>query len=266
MVWINNQRPRMVMLRLSFIFMVFLSGIASAHEIQFSNQYIQINKQNTQGFQSTFIGRAEVNQKWSVGILANYLERFSLYENRLGMLANYKPNDLFTIEARFIKAEGGTKILPQDQYRISVYHSLSEGVTPFLSYQDSTYSITHLQTLNFGIELEKIQNFIFIPQFMMGRAKFKDPIHNREVNGIGLKIIYSVENNYAFFLFANKGIEASQSVTGEAAKTLNTKTSGLGVNFYFNQTIKVEGLFDYTDYEELSNQFLTSTINLTWMF
>jgi hypothetical protein len=256
----------MVMLRLSLVLMVFLSGIVSAHEIQFSNQYIQINKQNTQGFQSTLIGRAEVNQKWNVGILANYLERFSFYENRLGMLATYKPNDLFTIEARFIKAEGGTKILPQDQYRMTVYHRLSEGLTPFFSYQDSTYSITHLQTVNFGMEIEKIKHFIVIPQLMMGRAKFKDPVNSREVNSIGLKIMYSVENNYAFFLFANKGIEASQSVTGVAAKTLNTKTSGLGANYYFNPTIKVEGLFDYTDYEELSNQFLTSTINLTWMF
>ena len=265
MVWINNQRPRMVMLRLSFFFVAFLSSIAFAHEIHVSNQYIQINKQKSHGFQSTVIGTAEINQKWSLGLLANYLERFSFYENRLGALATYKPSDLFTIEARFIKAEGGTKILPEDQYRMTVYHRLSEGLTPFFSYQDSTYSITHLQTVNFGMEIEKIKNFIVIPQLMMGQARFKDPIHSREVNSIGLKIIYSVENDYAFFLFGNKGIEASQSITGEAAKTLNTKTGGLGANYYINSTLKLEGLFDYTDYEELSNQFLTSTVNLTWM-
>jgi hypothetical protein len=254
------------MLRLSLLFWVFLSGIVYADEIQFSNQYIQINKQKSHGFQSTAVGVSEINNKWSLGLVANYLERFSLYESRLGATATYRPNDLYSIEARFIKAESGSKILPQDQYRVTVYHRLSEGLSPFFTYQDSAYSITHLRTFNLGMEIEKLQNFIFIPQLMIGQAKFKDPIHSKEVNSIGLKVIYSVEQNYAYFLFANKAIESAQSIQGELAETVNTKTTGLGASYFLNSNLKLEGLFDYTDYEELENQFLTTTFNLTWTY
>ncbi len=251
---------------LIFILLVFLSSTVCAHEIQLSNQYIHINRFNSVGRQSNLISKATLSSQWEAGLLANYLERFGFYEKRLGAVAVYRPNDSFAIEARYLKAQEGAEILPQDQYNLSVYHSLADGYSPFVTYQNSNFSVTHVETLRFGMEIEKIKNLILIPQVLVGQAHFKNPRDLKGVNSLGLKAIYSIEQQYAFSVFAFKSIEASQAIVGASSQLIETKTAGLSASYYFWNDLKAEGIFDYTDLGKLNNQFLTSTLNLTWTF
>ena len=194
------------------------------------------------------------------------MERFDLYENRAGGFLIYNPSTDLTIEARYLKGESDVEILAQDQYSISLYHALTSGISPYLLYLNSLYSITHLQTLRLGIEIEKISSIIIIPQFMIGQAQFKDPAQVKEVNSIGLKIIYYKEQQYSLSLFSYKGIEAAQAIIGRSSETIETQSVGFGGGYYFFPRIKTEFIFDYTDLGELNNQFLTSTLNLVWTF
>jgi hypothetical protein len=256
----------MEMRRLIFIITAILSGIASASELHFSNQLIKINRQNETGYQAYVSGKTALNSAWELGLLANYIERFRLYETRLGGLATYRPNDRFFFEMRYLKGQENVQLLPKDQYGITVYHSWSDGISPFLNYQNSIYSITSLQTLKLGVEIEKIKNIIIIPHASIGQAKFNDPSETKEVNHLGLKVMYVVEENYSFQVYASKGIEASQAIVGRDSQTIETKTAGFGASYYTFGQLKLEGLFDYTDLGQLKNQFLTTTINLSWNF
>jgi len=259
----------MDMRRLIFIIALFLSGSATAHEILVTNQLLKINRQNETGYQTNVVGKATLSPNWEVGLLGNYIERFGLYETRLGGLASYRPNQTVLIEARYLKSETDVKLLPLDQYSVSFYQAFSDGLSPFLTYQNSIYSITNLQTIRLGVEIEKIKNLIIIPNLLIGQAKFNDPSEFKEVNSLGLKVMYSVEQQYAFQVFGSKGIEASQGVVGQFSTIIETKTIGIGASYFVRPDLKVEGIFDYTDFTDkkfLKNQFLTSTLNLVWNF
>jgi hypothetical protein len=147
-----------------------------------------------------------------------------------------------------------------------MYHALADGISPYLLYQNSLYSITHLQTMRLGIEIEKIRSLIIIPQVMLGQAQFKDPTEVKEVNSFGLKVIYYKEQIYSLSAYAYKGVEAAQAIVGRSSETIETKSVGVGAGYYFFHDIKTEFIFDYTDLGELDNQFLTSTLNLVWTF
>lgn len=251
---------------LIFAFLLFLSTKSIADEIQLSNQYLKINRQNEIGWQSNLSAKATLSQKWDVGLLANYLERFHFFEKRLGALAVYKPNEAWVIEARYLHAQENAELLPTNQYILSVYHSLSNGFAPFLTYQNSQYSVTHVQTLRLGVEIEKMKNILLIPQALIGQAYFHNPKGTREVNSLGLKAVYSIEQQYFLSVFAFKGVEASQAILGSSSELVETKTAGAGVGYYFSEGLKAEAIFDYTDLGKLNNQFVTTTLNLSWIF
>jgi hypothetical protein len=254
------------MRRLTGLFILFLSTTVFAHEVQFVTQHIKLNRQNQSAWQNDILAKATLTQKWEAGLQATYLERFDLYEQRAGAFVVFTPIPNLILEARYLKGDSEAQILAQDQYSLSLYQALSEGISPYLLYQNSLYSITHLQTLRLGLEIEKIRSFIFIPQVMLGQAQYKDPTEVREVNSYGLKIIYYKEQLYSFSFYAYKGIEASQTLIGRSSQTIETKTVGVGAGYYFFNNVKTEFLFDYTDLGKLDNQFLTSTLNLVWSF
>lgn len=245
---------------------LLLSGTALPHEIQFVGQHIKLNRQNDSAWQSDVIAKATVNPRWDLGLQATYLERFDLYENRLGALAFYRPSSTLKIEARYFKGDGQVEILPQDQYFLNLYHSLAEGISPFLIYQNALYSATHLQTIRLGVEVEKIKKIILIPMVMIGQSQLKDPGEVHEVNSFGLKAFYFEELNYFFSIFGFKGIDISQAIVGRSGETITTTTGGFSAGRWFFKDLKAEFIFDYTDYDELNNQFLTSTLNLVWGF
>lgn len=254
------------MRRLIALFIAFLSTSAIAHEIQVLGQHIKLNRQNESAWQSDVLAKAVVSSKWEVGLQASYLDRFNLNEKRAGIFAFFNPRPNLTLEMRYLKGDSDAEILARDQYSFGLYHALTQGISPYLLYQNSLYSITHLQTLRFGIEIEKLANFIIIPQVMLGQAQFKDPTEVREVNSYGLKIIYYKELQHAFSVFSYKGIEASQAIIGRSSQTIETQTIGASISYFFIPDLKTEFIFDYTDLGELDNQFLTSTLNLVWAF
>lgn len=248
------------------LFGVFWSALTFAHELQLITQHIKLNRQNDSAWQTDVLAKAVLNPKWEAGLQGTYLERFDLHERRAGVFAIFTPLSNLTLEARYLKGDSGVEILAQDHYTLSLYHALSEGISPYLLYQNSLYSITHLQSIKLGIEIEKIQSLIIIPQIMIGQAQFKDPAEVKEVNSLGLKLIYYKEQLYNFSVYAFKGLEASQAIIGESSTTVSTKSAGAGAGYYFTPDLKAEFIFDYTDLGKLKNQFLTSTLNLVWAF
>ncbi len=243
-----------------------LSTSSFAHEVQLISQHLKLNRQNDSGWQSDLIAKATLSPKWEAGLQGTYLERFDLYEKRAGGFAIMRPTPSITLEARYLKGEGDVQILPKDQYTLNLYHALSDGFSPFISYQNSLFSITHLQSVKLGIEIEKLDNFIFIPQIMLGQAQFNDPSEVREINNAGLRVIYYKEAHYSLTGFAYQGLEASQAIVGRSSSTIGTKTIGAGGTYYFIPDLKSELIFEYMDLGKLNNQFLTTTLNLSWMF
>lgn len=245
---------------------VFLSTSALAHEVQLITQHLKINRQNDMGLQSDLFAKATLSPKIDVGLQATYLERFSFYEKRAGAFLVLRPSPNLTFEARYMKGDGDVEILPREQYSLGVYHALSDGLSPFLSYQNVLYSITHVQSFRAGIEIEKIDNIIIIPQLMIGQAQFEDPAEVQEVNSLGLKVIYYREDLYSLLAYVFKGLEASQAIIGRSSTTVETKTIGAGAGYYFLPGVKTELIFEYLDLGELDNQFMTTTLNLAWAF
>lgn len=248
------------------IAIVFLSTSALAHEVQLITQYLKLNRQNDDALQTDLLAKATLSAKYEFGLQGTYLERFDLYEKRAGGFLIMRPSPGLTLEARYLRGDGDVQILPKDHYSLSMYHSLTEGISPFIAYQNALYSITHLQSLRVGVEIEKIENIIFIPQLMIGQAQFNDPSEVQEVNSIGLKVIYYREAEYSFLAYAYKGLEASQAIIGRSSTTVETRTMGAGASYYFIPDLKTELIFEYMDLGKLDNQFVTSTLNLAWAF
>lgn len=254
------------MRRLIVLFIVFLSTSSFAHEVQLVTQHLKLNRQNESAWQSDLLAKAVITAKWEAGLQGTYLERFDLYESRAGGFVIFNPTPSLTLEARYLKGDSQVEILAQDQYTLSLYHALTEGISPYMLYQNSLYSITHLQTFRLGLEIEKIRSLIIIPQFMIGQAQFNDPTEVKEVNNYGLKLIYYREQFYSLQAYYFQGTEAAQAIVGRSSEIIQTKSVGAGVGYYFFPRIKTEFIFDYTDLGELDNQFLTSTLNLAWSF
>lgn len=247
------------------IVLLFLSAFAEAHELQFLGQHIKLNRQNESAWQQDLLARAVLSRKHEMGIQTSYLERFDLHENRLGGFYTFRPNDQWAFEAKYLRGND-VVILPHDQYSVSVYHSLTAGMAPYLIYKNSMYSVTHLQTVTAGLEIEKIPSIIIIPQLTSGTAKFNQPNSSKNLFNAGLRIVHYKEALYSVFAFGYQGKEAAQGIVGESNITVNTKTAGLGGSYYFIPSLKSEITFDYTDYEQLRNQFVTTTLNLSWVF
>lgn len=255
------------MIRLIIAFLaVFLSTFAFAHEVQMVTQHLKLNRQNASAWQSDLLARATFTPKFEAGLQGTYLERFDLYEKRAGGFFVFKPTPTLTLEAKYLKGDGVVEILPKDQYLITLYHSLAQGYSPFVTYQNSLYSITHLQSMKLGMEIEKFEHFIVIPQVMLGQAQFRDPGDVKEINSLGVRVIYYEEQKYSVTGFAYQGLEASQGIVGRSTSTIATKSIGGGGAYYFIPNVKTELLFEYLDLGKLNNQFLTTTLNLAWVF
>lgn len=254
------------MRRLISLAILFLSTSLFAHEVRLTNQHLKLNRQHQSAWQSDIRAKATLSEKVEAGLTATYLERFDLFEKRAGVFALYSPSELLTIEAQYIQGMEDVEILPQHHYQLTAYHALKTGMSPFVTYANRLFSVTHVQSLNAGIEIEKIQNIIIVPQIMVGQARFDNAAEIERIYHFGLKAIYYQENKYTFSLYGFKGTEASQGVFGQSNILINTLTGGAGVGYHFTSDVKTEFIFDYTDYDEINNQFLTSTLNLVWKF
>lgn len=242
-----------------------LSFSAQAHEILSITQHVNIRKQDETGRQQDVIAKIDFNRKFDFGAQATYLERFDFYEKRVGGFVVYRPSEAWTLEARYLQGMGN-EILPEKQAILSAYYAAAPGLAPFVYYRDTRYSVTHLHTVNLGLEIEKIRNIILIPSVMVGRATFKSPGKTDDVHNYGLRASYYVEKNWAFTVFGYKGKEASQGIIGRSTQLVDTLSGGLGGTYYFNEDLKADLIFDHTDYDQLNTEFHTTTLNISWMF
>ncbi|MFP5384598.1 MAG: hypothetical protein ACLGHN_00870 [Bacteriovoracia bacterium] len=226
---------------------------------------MNLRKQNEAGLQQDLIARFKINRKFDIGAQGTYLERFDLYEDRVGAFVTARPLEGWTFEARYLQGMGN-RILPEKELNLSVYHSFALGLSPFLYYRDARYSLTHLHAVNVGMEIEKIPNLIIIPSFMGGKATFKDPAETESVYSFGLRVIWYKEAHCSFSAFSYKGKEASQAVIGRSSELVDTLSGGLSAAWYFSPEWRAELVFDHTDYDELQTEFHTTTLNLSRMF
>lgn len=250
-------------MRLLTLWILLIPAMSFAHEIQSITQHVAIKKQKETGWQQDLIGKFVLNRKVEVGAQGTYLERFDLYEKRAGAFVSYRASEKLMVEARYL-AGNGNKILPEGQAVLGAYYALAEGLSPYLIYRDTKYSVTKLNTATLGVEIEKIRNIILIPQAVYGKATFDSPAGTKDVYNFGLRAIYYKENHYSFTVFGYAGKEASQGIVGESNLRVDTLTGGVGAGYFFNPNFKADLIVDHTDYDQLNTQFLTTTLNLVW--
>lgn len=252
-----------LLLVLSFFFTT-----SYAHEIQTTTQYINIKKQNQNddvGFQQDLNAKINFNRQFDFGLYGTYLERFSSFEKSAGASVFYRPQQNLTFEFKYLNGRGN-EVLPEDLFSLNTYYSLIDGLSPFLLLRRSQYSQTNVNSAHFGIEVEKIPNIIFIPQVILGTAKFRNPSNTDSIYSYGFRGVYYQEGKFNLALFAFKGREASQGVIGSRAILIDTLTGGVAYAHFLGNDLKAEIVIDHTDYDSIKTQFLTTTINLTWMF
>ncbi len=237
------------------------------HEVQSISQHINLRKQNKIGRQQDLIVKANITRKLDVGLQGTYLERFDLVEKRFGGILNSKLSDRLNVELKYLQGFK-TDILPEKQTILSSYYSLTEGFTSFVTLRDTRYSVTQINNIGLGLEIEKFPNFIVIPQVNFGKATFKGPAETKDVYSSGLKVIYYKESHFSLSLFGFKGREISQGLVGRTMANLpiDTLSGGASASYYFKNDLKAEIIFDHTDYDQLKTEFHTTTLNLTWMF
>lgn len=254
------------MRRLTLSILALTSTTLCAHTVSLNTQYLKLYRQNEVGKQVLINARGDINPRWGFILNGAYLERFDLYERRLGTGLVFSPQAGTTTEVTYSKAAAGSEILPSEQLIGTIYQSITHGTSAFLTIWDARYSQTRVNLARLGLELEKIKNITLIPQVSLGQATFRDPQESREVNNLQFKVIYHRENNYFISLLAAQGIEASQGIVGRSSETVRTRTGALGAGFYIFEHTKAEALFEYIDFKQLKNQFLTSSVGLTRMF
>lgn len=243
-----------------------LPALGLAHEVALISQHVSLKKQHQSGWQHDVIARAAVSRNLDVGLQGGYLERFNLHENRMGGYLMYHPTNRLTLDARYLRGKSENQVLPLDQFDFSAYYALFKGYTPFLFFRDARYSITDLQTVTLGVEVEKIPHFIIIPRVMFGSASFESPKDTKNVHSFALKVMYYVEKKFSLFAYGSTGKEASQGIVGQGSILVDTLTGGVGAGYFLARDLRAELFVDHTDYQELSNQFITTTLQLRWMF
>lgn len=252
-------------MRFLSLVLFFSSSIALANELQSVTQHIDIRKQSETAWQQDLIYRHDIDRKWQIGVQGTYLERFDKFEKRGGLIAIYRPSELWTFEGKMLLGKGND-ILPELETTLTAYHSTMVGISPFFSLKDARYKETTLDIFNLGVEIEKIEGFIFIPTLAIGTAKSKSPNETKIVHSFGIRASYYQEGRYTASVFGHSGKEVSETIIGKSTELISTLTGGASFEWYFNDDLRAEIILDHTDYKQLKNQFVTSTLNLRWAF
>lgn len=244
---------------------MLLSSVCFSSEIQYTTQHVQLKKQDLTGWQHDLMFKSSLTNKLAAGLVGTYIERFSLYEKSLGAFFAYHLNDKLSVEAKYVQGIGNL-LLPERDSTLTAYYSLLPGYAPFLILRDSRYSDTKVDSATLGAEIEKFAHIIFIPQVMMGNAKFKSNKTSEKVYSYGVKVIYYTEEKFSAFIYGYKGLEASQGIIGSSNVLIRSSTVGIGGSYYFTPKFKTELSIDHTDYKVLNNQFVTATLNFSYKF
>jgi hypothetical protein len=245
--------------------MIFCSGALYAHDIQLITQHLDIKKQNKVGWQQDIIARATFSRKLDAGLQATYLSRFNISDKRVGAFIGFSPIDRLFVEVKYLQGMGNT-ILPEKSTQLTSYYTIASGLSAFGVLKNNRYARLNLNSVNLGIEIEKIPSFIIIPQVMIGNAIFKDPAQTKSIHSFGLKGVFYREKNFSVFVFGAKGREPAQVITGVSNIMVSTVSTGAGGGYYFKSNFRGELIFDHTDYQQIHNQFFTTTLLLNYYF
>jgi hypothetical protein len=251
--------------RLLPLTLLLISCSSLAHEVRLISHFIKINRQNQTAWQTDVLAKATLNRKFELGAQASYLERFNEQDRAAGPYLAWRVAPWLGLEAGYLQGSGN-EIMAQNLLYINAYYALEPGYSPFLLYRSARYSVTQLQAATLGIEIERLKNLIFIPQVMLGKATFQSPGKTDDVYNYGMRVIYYVEGSFGVFTYAHMGKEASQGIIGRSSILVDTLTGGLGGSYVLRPDLKAELAIDHTDFAQLNNQFITTTLNLSWSF
>ncbi len=244
---------------------IFCTTVANAHDIQLITQHLDIKKQKKVGWQQDIIARATFTRKFDAGLQATYLSRFDVYDKRVGGFVGFSPTDRLFLEVKYLQGMGNT-ILPEKSTQLTTYYTLASGLSSFGVLKNNRYARTNINSVGLGIEIEKIPSFIIIPQIMLGQAIFKDPAQTKSIHSLGLKGVFYREKNFSVFVFGARGREPAQVITGVSNILVDTVSAGAGGGYYFTKNFRSELIFDHTDYQQIHNQFMTTTLLMNYYF
>ncbi len=250
---------------MKLIVLLFTTLIATsvfAHEITFTGSYLELQKQNKSGRQAGVDGYIDLNDKQRLHLGGQYLERFDLYE-RLVVVGFEHHFEKFYLKANAEFGNDG-KILPHYRYSVASGQSLFEGISLYEEFKTAKYTQTELNEFLFNIEIEKIRSVVLIPMTRFGNANFSGPAGTKKLFTYGLKAMYYKEDLGNIWLSATKGQEPAQAVLGSFNAVLRSKSVASGVKYIWNSNLNSGLSVEYTDYDLINNQFLTTTFNTTW--
>jgi hypothetical protein len=250
---------------LIFIF-CFLNLFTWANEVNLSSQQVYLKKQKQNGHEQDIRANVKVKPDVHFGLEARYLERFSFFEKSFGLNFKFSPFSGLTLIAR--RNQGlKTTIIPRESTSLEGYYSLSAGFSPYLIAKKNIYSLTTTDMMIMGIEIEKYPRLIVIPTILLGQAQSNSPSSTKAISGYGIKIIYYEENQFSTSVFFSRGKEPSQGILGDSFNLISTETLGLSLaKDLISDYFRMELVLNQTHYQEIKNQFIAGTINLTWMF
>lgn len=246
-----------------FLTLFLLSALtASAHDITVMGSYLKMQRYNKSGRQTGIDGHVDINDRQKLHLGAQYLERFNLFERMALVGFEQKFEDFYVkFDAEF--GHNG-RILPHHRFSIASGQSLFQGISLYEEFRTAQYTKTQLNEFIFNLEIEKISSFVLIPSVRLGNANFTGPSGTQKLFTYGLKALYYREDTGQVWIGLTKGQEPAQAVLGSFNEVLRSKTAAIGGKYNWNSLVNSGLSFEYTDYDLIKNQFVTTTLTTTW--
>lgn len=242
--------------------LLLTSSLLWAHEVTVSGSYLKMQKQNKSGRQVGVDGHVDLNDSQRLHLGGQYLERFDLFE-RLALVGFEQKFENYYLKFDAEFGHNG-RILPHHRYSVGSGQSLFEGISLYEEFRTAQYTKTQLNEFIFNIEIEKIPSIVLIPTIRLGNAHFTGPNGTQKTFTYGLKVLYYREDVGQAWISLSKGQEPAQAVLGSFNEVLRSKTAAVGGKYIWNSSLSSGLSFEYTDYDLIKNQFVTTTLTTTW--
>lgn len=245
------------------IALTFLASLsAMAHEVTANASYLQMQRYNKSGRQAGLDGYIDLNSNQRIHLGGQYLERFDLFERiaLVGFVQKFE-NSYMKVDAEF--GHNG-RILPHHRFSIGGGQAILPGISLYEEFRTAQYTKTQLNEVILNVEIEKIPSIVIIPMIRLGNANFRDPNGTQKLFTYGLKGLYYKEDVGQVWVSLTKGQEPAQAVIGSFNEVLRSKTVAVGGKYSWNSSLSSGLAVDYTDYDLINNQFMTTTLTTTW--
>ncbi|MFY7994236.1 MAG: hypothetical protein ACOVP4_13145 [Bacteriovoracaceae bacterium] len=250
-------------MRIIFLFLItILATQLWAHEVTLSGSYLEMQRRNETGRQAGVEGFIDLNSTQRIHLGGQYLERFDLYE-RIILVGFEQKFETFYLKADMELGHNG-RILPHYRYSLGSGQSIFQGISFYEEFKTAKYTKTELNEFLFNVEIEKINSLVIIPMTRFGNANFIGPAGTQKLFSYGLKMMYYKEDLGQIWISGTKGQEPAQAVFGSFNEVIRSKSIATGVKYLWNSSISTSLSIDYTDYDLINNNFLTTNFNTTW--